>query len=62
MDPATSKIYVRDLQRYGGKAAVLFDEITRWIAARFQGKELGITVAAASVVAAVAVFMVARRA
>ena len=62
VDPATSKIYVRDLQRYGGKAAVLFDEITRWIAARFQGKELGITVAAASVVAAVAVFMVARRA
>ena len=62
VDPASSKTYQRSLQRYGGKMAVVFDDINRWLTARFQGKELGITVAAASVVAAVAVFMVARRA
>jgi hypothetical protein len=59
VDPTTSKAYVRDLQRYGGKAAVLFDEINRWVAARFQGKQLGITIAAASVAAALIMFLVA---
>jgi len=60
VDPASSKTYQRSLQRYGGKMAVVFDDINRWIAARFQGKELGITVAAASVVAAVVLYALAR--
>ena len=61
VDPASSKTYQRQLQRYGGKMAVMFDDINRWIAARFEGKQLGVTVAAASVAAALVVFAVAER-
>jgi len=61
VDPARSKIYQRDLQRYGGKMAVVFDDINRWIAARFQGKQLGVSIAAASVLAALVLFLAARR-
>ena len=61
VDPASSKTYQRQLQRYGGKMAVMFDDINRWIAARFEGKQLGITIAAASVAAALVVFAVAER-
>ena len=61
VDPASSKTYQRSLQRYGGKMAVVFDDINRWLAARFQGKQLGVTVAAASVLAALVLFLAARR-
>jgi hypothetical protein len=49
MDPATTKTYVRELERFGGKAAVLFDEFSRWFAARWHGKALGVTVASISI-------------
>ena len=42
---SASRTYVRDLERFGGKAAVLFDELNRWFAARWHGRALGITVA-----------------
>ncbi len=45
IDPATTKSYVRELERFGGKAAVLFDEFNRWLASRWHGKALGVTVA-----------------
>lgn len=61
VDPASSKTYQRQLQRYGGKMAVMFDDINRWIAARFEGKQLGITIAAASVAAALLVYAAAER-
>jgi len=61
VDPATSKAYQRQLERYGGKMAVVFDGINRWVAARFQGKQLGITVAAASTLTALVLFLAARR-
>jgi hypothetical protein len=61
VDPSTSKAYRRQLERYGGKAALLFDDISRWIAARFQGKQLGVTIAAASAAAALIVFALAER-
>jgi hypothetical protein len=61
VDPSTSKAYRRQLERYGGKAALLFDDINRWLAARFQGKQLGVTIAAASGVAALIMFAVAER-
>ena len=41
--------------------AVVFDDINRWIAGRFQGKQLGVTIAAASVLAALVLFLAARR-
>ncbi|HET7364958.1 MAG TPA: hypothetical protein VFJ70_15435 [Burkholderiales bacterium] len=61
VDPATSKAYQRQLERYGGKMAVVFDDISRWLAARFQGKQLGVTVAAASTLTALVLFFAARR-
>ena len=60
-DPATSKAYQRQLERYGGKMAVVFDDISRWLAARFQGKQLGVTLAAASTLTALVLFFAARR-
>ena len=61
VDPASSKTYQRSLQRYGGKMAVVFDDINRWLAARFQGKQLGVTVAGISVIGALLLFLGATR-
>ena len=56
-----SKAYVRQLQVFGGKAAVLFDQFSRWFAGLWQGKSLGATIAWLSVFASLGVFLVARR-
>lgn len=58
---AASKQYNRQLQRFGGKASVLFDEIQTWFAARWQGKQLGVTVGWISVGAALVLYFAARR-
>ncbi|HUN67938.1 MAG TPA: hypothetical protein VMU46_04015 [Burkholderiales bacterium] len=58
--PQYSKRYVRDLERYGGKAAVLFDEINRWFDSLWQGKTLAFTVACISLAASLATFLFAR--
>ncbi len=43
--PATqSKAYVRQLQRFGGKASVLFAEMGEWFGSLWHGKQLAITV------------------
>jgi hypothetical protein len=60
VDPTTSKSYVRQLERFGGKTAVLFDDFNRWFAALWQGKRLGITIAVLSVLAALALLGIAR--
>ena len=61
VDPSTSKTYVRDLQRFGGKASVLFDEFGRWFAARWHGPQLGVTLACLGVAAALILAAIARR-
>jgi hypothetical protein len=55
-----SKQYVRQLQRFGGKASVVFDEFNRWFAGLWQGKTLAFTVAWIAVAAAGGVFLFAR--
>ena len=60
VDPTTSKTYVRQLERFGGKTAVLFDDFNRWFTALWQGKRLGITIGALSVLAALALLGIAR--
>ena len=57
---STSKMHVRELQRFGGKAAVLFDEIGSWFARLWQGKSLAYTVAWISVFASLGVYLFAR--
>jgi len=61
VDPARSKAYVRQLERFGGKASVLFDDINRFLASLWHGKRLGLTVGALGVVGALALFLLARR-
>jgi hypothetical protein len=61
VDEASSKAYQRQLERYGGKMAVMFDDINRWMAARLEGKQLGITIAVAGVAAALIVYALANR-
>jgi len=60
VDPTTSKTYVRQLERFGGKTAVLFDDFNRWFTALWQGKRLGITIALLSLLAALALLGIAR--
>jgi hypothetical protein len=55
-----SKRYQRDLERYGGKANVIFDELNRWFASLWHGKRLGITLAWISVIASLVIFLLAR--
>lgn len=57
---AQSKQYNRTLQRFGGKASVLFDEIQTWFAARWQGKQLGVTIGWISVGLAGVFYMLGR--
>ena len=56
-----SKTYVRELTRFGGKAAVLFDDFNRWFAGLWRGKSLGVTIGWLAVFASGGVFLVARR-
>jgi hypothetical protein len=60
VDPATSKAYTRQLERFGGKASVLFDDIDRWLASLWHGKRLGITIACMSACAALLLWLGAR--
>jgi len=56
-----SKPYVHQLERFGGKAAVMFDQFNRWFAGLWEGRQLGVTVAWITIVLAAAMFLVARR-
>jgi len=57
--PNESKAYMRDLQRYGGKMAVLMDDFTRWWDGLWHGRSLALTVAFLSVLASLALYFVA---
>ncbi len=56
-----SKLYVRDLQRFGGKAAVLFDELDRWFAGLWEGKTLGLTIAFGAATVSAVLLLLANR-
>ena len=60
LSPSQSKAYISQIERFGGKAAVLFDEINRWFAGLWQGKQLGVTVGWISVAVAGLLFFLAR--
>ena len=55
-----SRMYTHQIQLFGGKAAVLFEDITQWLGSLWHGPRLALTVAWLSVAAAVALFLVAR--
>ena len=49
IEPGQSKRYVRELERYGGKASVVFDEFGRWFAGLWQGRKLALTIMVLSI-------------
>jgi hypothetical protein len=57
--PNQSKRYIRDLERFGGKASVLFDEFDRWFEGLWRGKTLGITLGCLSAMVSVVLFLFA---
>jgi hypothetical protein len=57
---ASTKMYQRDLRRYGGEAAVLFDDINRWFATLWRGRPLAIITACITVFVSVGLFLLAR--
>ena len=56
-----SKKYRHDLERFGGKAAVMADDLNRWFAGLWVGKHLAYTLATLASGAALACFLTARR-
>ncbi len=59
--PEQSKRYIHDLEVYGGKMAVLADEINRWFDSLWRGKNLAYTVAFITLVIAGGYFFMARQ-
>ena len=47
--PEDSKVYRRDLEHYGGKAAIVVDDFSRWFIRLWHGKTLAFTVAFISI-------------
>ena len=56
-----SKKYRHDLERFGGKAAIMADDLNRWFAGLWVGKHLAYTLATLASGAALACFVTARR-
>jgi hypothetical protein len=54
-----SKMYRHDLELYGGKAAVLADEFSRWVVGLWHGKSLAYTVAFITIVISFGFFFAA---
>jgi hypothetical protein len=57
--PEDSKVYLRNLQRYGGKELVIIDEVNRWFVGLWHGKSLAFTVAFITIVTSFVVHFIA---
>jgi hypothetical protein len=56
---ASTKMYQRELRRFGGEAAVLFDDINRWFAGLWRGRSLAIITACVTALVSVWLFLLA---
>jgi len=56
-----SKAYRHDLERFGGKAAIMADDFNRWFSGLWVGKHLAYTLATLASGGALLCFLVARR-
>ncbi|SDG74517.1 hypothetical protein SAMN05660652_00612 [Propionivibrio dicarboxylicus] len=52
VDPGDSKLYRRELERFGGKAAIFADDLNRWFSSLWKGRRLAFIVALFSIVIA----------
>jgi len=54
-----SKAYMRDVQRFGGKLGLVFDDVGRWWNGLWHGKSLALTVATLTVVLSFGLYFIA---
>ena len=59
--PEDSRMYRRDLELYGGKAAVVVDDFSRWFVGLWHGKSLAFTIAGISIFISFGFFFAANR-
>ena len=59
--PEDSKMYMHNLELYGGKVNVLANELMRWFVGLWHGKSLAYTVACISIIISFAFFFVANQ-
>jgi hypothetical protein len=59
VDQRRTKPYARTRERFGGKAALLFDDLNRWFAGLWRGKALALTIACLSTGVAIAMYLFA---
>jgi hypothetical protein len=57
--PENSKIYRRDLEHYGGKAAIVVNDFSRWFIRLWHGKTLAFTVSFISIFISLVFFFIA---
>jgi hypothetical protein len=57
---ADTRMYRRDLQRFGGKAALLFDDLNRWFKGLWRGRSLAVTVVWITGFVSLGLFLLAR--
>jgi len=58
-DFENSKLYIHDLELYGGKANVLANELRNWFVGLWHGKSLAYTIACLTLVISFGIFFVA---
>jgi len=59
-EPGNTKKYTHDLQLYGGTAAVLADEFSRWFKRLWYGKSLAFTIVCIASFLSVVIFLAAK--
>lgn len=59
--PEDSKVYRRDLEHFGGKAAIVVDDFSRWFIGLWHGKTLAFTVSFISIFTSLLFFFIANR-
>ena len=57
--PEDSKMYIHNLELYGGKINVLANELTRWFAGLWHGKSLAFTIAFITIFASFCLLFIA---
>ena len=56
----SDRLYLQNLQQFGGKAAVLFAQFNRWFRSLWRGKALAVTVLWITIIASAVLFVLAR--
>ena len=59
LDPSNSKAYLHDMELYGGKANLLVNQLTNWIAGVWHGKALAYTIGCITVFISLLVLYIA---